>query len=146
MDMWTRQYNVLGPLTEEAIGSKGRSIIWKNEVEVEFCDIKQMFSSETITNYTDWIMMLTVEIDTYDIKLGAIIIQNNKPTILFSIKLSDPKCSYNKSEKELLLILEWPNQSCGTLFDYEIKTFSDHKNYSKQKLGVNIKEWWVGES
>ena len=41
------------PLAEEAAVPKGRQIIWNNNMEVTFQELKKMVSSATLLDYSD---------------------------------------------------------------------------------------------
>ena len=106
MDMWPRRSHVLDPMMEAAIGPKGREILWNDDLEVNFREIKCMVSAETLHNYPDYTIPLIVHTNTSDKQLGAVISKNCKPIAFFLIKLSKPQCTYTTTEKELLSILE----------------------------------------
>ena len=50
-----------------------------------------MVSAETLLNYPDSKLPLTVHTDASDKQLGAVISQNNKPIAFLSRKLSNPQ-------------------------------------------------------
>ena len=81
--MWHIQYHVLDPLTEAYRGPKGTEILWTNELEVAFLDLKQMDSTGTPLNDTDWRITLTVHTYASDRQLGAVTSQNNTPIASF---------------------------------------------------------------
>ena len=87
-----------------------------------------MVSAETLMSYPDWKLQLTVHTDASDKRLGAVISQNNKPTAFCSRKLSKPQRNYNKTERELLVIVECLKEFREIDFVYEIIVFSDNKN------------------
>ena len=104
--IWPRWSQVISPMLEAAIRPKGREIIWNNDMELTFCNLKHMISTETLLNYTDWTIPFTVHTDASDQQLGAVISQNNKHISFFSRKLSKPQRNYTTPEKELILIVE----------------------------------------
>ena len=61
---------------------------------------------DNILNYNDWKILFTLHRDNFYKQLGAVISKRDKPIALFPIKLSKPQHSYNKTEKELLPIME----------------------------------------
>ena len=65
-----------------------------------------MVSAETMLGYLYWELLFTVHTDVYDKKLGAFIVQNNKPIAFFCIRFSKPQLNYTKNDKELLSIVE----------------------------------------
>ena len=87
-----------------------------------------MVSAETILSYLEWKLPFTVHTDASYKQLGAIISQNNKPIVFFSIRLSKLHRNYTTTEKELLSIVGRLKKFRGILFGYVIKIFSDHNN------------------
>ena len=71
------------PLIGADYGPKGRKKLWNDALEESSKELKCMISEETLLNYTDWKILLTVNTDASDKHLGDVIIQNNKP-IYFS--------------------------------------------------------------
>ena len=128
MEMWPRRSHVLDPLTEAAIGPKGRKIFWNDALESSFKEPKLMISAKTLLSYPDWKLTFTVHTDDSDKQLGAVISKNNKPIALIYRELSKPQRNYTTTEQELLAIVECLKQFRGSLFGYEINVFSYHKN------------------
>ena len=85
IDMWSRQSHVISPLLYLAISPKVRTIIWNNNLELNFQYLKKMISSETLLHFPDWKIPFTVHPDASDQQLGAVISQNNKPIDFFLI-------------------------------------------------------------
>ena len=102
-------------------GPKGRIILWNYALEYYFIETKCMESFETVLNYPYLKITFTFHTDEYDNKLGAVIIQNNKPIDLFSRKLINTHRNYTTTGKELLLIFEYLNKSHGIIFGYKNK-------------------------
>ena len=98
-DMWPRRSHVLAPLTEAYSGPKGRKISWNDALEISFKKLKCMISAETLLSYPDWKILFTVHTDASDKQLGAVISQNNKPIVFFSIKLCNPQSNYTTTKK-----------------------------------------------
>ena len=82
----------------------------------------------TLLSYPYQTIPFKVNTDDADKQLGAVISQNNKPIAFLSRILINPKCNYNNTEKELLVIVERLKQLLGIIFVYKINIFSDHKN------------------
>jgi hypothetical protein len=128
-DMWQRCSHILSPLIDSASGKKGNTkIIWTNEMDEAFIQIKQMISEEVFLTYPDWDKPFEVHTDASDKQLGAVISQDNKPIAFFSQRLSKSQRNYTTTEKELLSIVECLKQFRNILFGYEIHVYSDHKN------------------
>ena len=77
-----------------------------------------MVSTETLLSYPDWTITSTLHTNASDKQLGDVIIINNKPIALFSIRLSNPQRNYTTTNKELLAIVDRLNKFCGILFGY----------------------------
>ena len=77
-----------------------------------------MVSTETLLSYPDWTITSTLHTNASDKQLGDVIIINNKPIALFSIRLSNPQRNYTTTNKELLAIVARLNKFCGILFGY----------------------------
>ena len=58
-----------------------------------------MVSAETLLNYHNWTITLTLHTYDSDKQLGAVISQNDKPIDLFSRKLSNTQNNYTTTEK-----------------------------------------------
>ena len=82
--MW---YHILDPLTEVAIGPKGRNIIWNDVLEDSFKELKCMVSADNLLNFPDWKTNFTLKKDASDKQLGAVIIHINKTIAFLSRRL-----------------------------------------------------------
>ena len=80
--------------------------------------MKHMVSMKTLLSYQYWKLPFTVHTNASDKQLGAVISQNNKPIVFFSIRLSNPQCNYTTTEKKLLAIVECLKQFRGIIFGY----------------------------
>jgi hypothetical protein len=74
--------------------------------------------------------------DTSSTQLGAVIAQNKKPIVFFSWKLSETQQKYSVTEIELLAIVETLKEFKGMLWGQSIKVFTDHKNLTRDALGL----------
>ena len=77
-EMWPKRYHVLAHMTEVDIIPKGISILWNDKLEVEFRDIKNMVSTETLLNYPEWKITFTVHKYAYYKQLGNVISKMDK--------------------------------------------------------------------
>ncbi len=64
------------------------------------------------------------------------IAQDNRPIAFFSRKLSKIQQKYSVTEIELLAIVETLKDFKGMLWEQEIKVFTDHKNCTRDALGL----------
>ena len=67
---------------------KDGKIIWNDKLEVVFKELEWMVSDKTLLNYRYLTIQFTVHTDVSDKQLGAVISDNNKHIVLFSIKSS----------------------------------------------------------
>jgi hypothetical protein len=68
--------------------------------------------------------------------LGAVIAQDNRPIAFFSRKLSIMQQNYSVTKIELLAVVETLKEFKGMLWGQEIKVFTDHKNLTRDTLGL----------
>jgi hypothetical protein len=72
--------------------------------------------------------------------------QDNRPLVLFSRKLSKMQQKYSVTEIELLAIVETLKEFKGMLWGQDIKVFTDHKNLTRDALGLTsdrVCRWWL---
>jgi hypothetical protein len=87
-----------------------------------------------------------INTDASATQLGAVIAQDNKTIAFFSRKLSETQQKYSVTEIELLAILETLKEFKGMLWGQDIKVFTDHKNLTKDALGLTsdrVYRWWL---
>jgi hypothetical protein len=68
--------------------------------------------------------------------LGAVIAQDNWPIAFFSRKLSKMQQKCSVTEIELLVIVKTLKEFKGMLWGQNIKVFTDHKNLTRDALGL----------
>jgi hypothetical protein len=68
--------------------------------------------------------------------VGAVIAQDNRPTASFSRKLSKTQQKYSVIKIELFAIVETLKEFKGMLWGQDIKVFTDHKNLTRDALGL----------
>ncbi len=69
-------------------------------------------------------------------QLGAVITQDNRPITFFSRKLSIMQTEYSVTEIELLAIEVSLKEFKGMLWGQSIKVYTDHKNLTRDALGL----------
>ncbi len=86
--------------------------------------------------YPDFSKPFEIYTDASTMQLGAVITQDNRTIVFFSRKLSitQTKCSVTKIE--LLAIVETRKEFKGMLWGQQIKVYTDHKNLTKDGLGL----------
>ncbi len=74
--------------------------------------------------------------DASSTQLGAMITHDNWPIAFFSRKLSKTQQKYSVTEIECLAIVETLKEFKGMLWGQEIKVYTDHKNLTRDALGL----------
>ncbi len=69
-------------------------------------------------------------------QLGALITQDDRPIAFFSRKLSETQLKYSVTEIELLAIVETLKAFKGMMWGQDIKVYTDHKNLTRDALGL----------
>ncbi len=87
--------------------------------------------------YPDYIKVFEIYTDASSKQIGVVITQDNKPIVFFSRKLSNnTQRKYSITEFELLAIVETLEYFKGTLWNQQIKVFTDHANLMRDALGL----------
>jgi hypothetical protein len=68
--------------------------------------------------------------------LGAVITWDNRQIAFFSRKLSEMQQNYSVTKIELLAIVETLKEFKGMLWGEDIKVYTDHKNLTRDALGL----------
>ena len=122
-DIWTSHSNILATLIQLVDHPKGRKILWNDALKNPFKEIKSMVSDETLLNYQDWYIHITVHTDASDKKLGDVISQNNKKSYIVSRILIKPRSNYNKSQNDIPSMVELLKHFQVIFFGYETNVF-----------------------
>ena len=77
--------HVLTPIMEASVGKNGKQTKWTKYIEQNFLYLKKIVWEETLLNYPDRKIHLTIHTDASDKQLSAFISHNNKP-IAFLVK------------------------------------------------------------
>jgi hypothetical protein len=77
--------------------------------------------------YLDYSKVFEIYTDTSSKQLKVVIIQNNRPIVYISWKLSIVQCKYSVPEIELLAIVKTLTEFNGMLWGQPMKVFTDHK-------------------
>ena len=101
--MWPRRSHILYPLTEAPSVPKGRKILWNDELERSFKELKRTVSTDMLLIYLDRKLPFTVHTDAYDKQLCAVTSQKNRLIDFFSIILGKQHCNYTLTLKKLLM-------------------------------------------
>ena len=101
-----------------------------------FDDDKANIAKEVVLAYPDYSSSFEIYTDASTKQLGAVITQHNRPIAFFSRKLSVTQSKYSVTKIELLAIVETLKEFKGMLWGQSIKVFTDHKNLTRDALGL----------
>jgi hypothetical protein len=101
-----------------------------------FDNIKAAITKEVVLAYPDYSKSFEIYTDTSAMQLGAVIAPDNRPIAFFGRKLSEMQQKYNVTEIELLAIVDTLKEFKGMLWGQSIKVFTDHKNLTRDALGL----------
>jgi hypothetical protein len=129
-DLWERRAHILAPFSNLIKGAtKNGPIIWTDDLEKAFLQLKKMVVTDTMLVYPDFSKEFEIHTDASDYQLGATIRQNGKPIAFFSRKLTGAQVNYTITEKELLSIIECLKTFHNLLFGQRLLViWTDHKN------------------
>ena len=149
-DLWEKRSQMIAPLTD-LIGecgetkttrknkTKKKKFYWTKQHQESFEAIKKTIAREVMLAYPDFSKAFEIYTDASTRQLGAVITQGNRPLAFFSRKLSEAQENYNITELELLSIVETLKEFEGMLWGQKIIVYTDHKNLTRDALGLNSK-------
>ncbi len=146
-DLWARCSKILAPLTSlvgefgqtKVTKSKGTQKVpwyWTEVHQKAFNDVKATIAKEVVLAYLDFNKIFEIYTDASTKQLGSVITQSNRPFAFFSRKLSVQQQKYSVTEIELLAIVETLKEFKGILWGQHIKVYTDHKNLTRDALGL----------
>lgn len=99
----------LEPLTRLMRGKK--EFLWNSEQDEAFLRIKSMLTENSALANYDPKKPVTLECDASQKGLGGVLIQDNRPVLYISKRLSEAEKKYSQIEREALAIV-WSTQRC----------------------------------
>ncbi len=146
-DMWVRCSEMLAPLidlvgecremkTTRMNKTKKKPWQWDPIYQQAFDNVKAAIAKETVLAYPDFSKRFEIYTDASSMQLGAMITQDNRPIAFFSRKLSKMQQKYSVTEIELVAIVETLKEFKGMLREQDIKVYTDHKNLTRDALGL----------
>ena len=143
--------DVVYPLTR--LLRKNVAFKWSDDANAAFTHLKRLFTTAPILAHADPSRPYTVETDSSDFALGAVLSQRTEdgllhPVAFYSRQLLPAEVHYQIGDKELLAIkaafTEWRQYLMGTEFRTQVLT--DHENLryylSTHKLNRRQVRWW----
>jgi hypothetical protein len=140
-DMWARRSEMLAPLTDLVVEcretkTQDKPWQWDPTHQQAFDNVKAFIAKETVLAYPDFSKSFEIYTDASSMQLGAVITQDNRPIAFFSRKPSEMQQKYSVTEIELLAIVETLKEFKGMLWGQDIKVYTDHKNLTRDALGL----------
>lgn len=136
MASWYRRFvenfaMVAAPLHELTKGGKkGKRIVWNNEAENAFTNLKTALTSTPVLSVPDFSQEFSVQCDASNRGTGAVLFQKSegveRPIAYTSSKLTDRERNYSASERELLSVLHAVEQFRPYIEGSHFKVISDH--------------------
>ena len=109
---------------------------WDSIHQLAFDNVKNTIAKEVVLAYPDFTKPFDIYTDASTKQLGSVITQENRPIVFFSRKLSDAQSKYIVTKLELLAIVETLKEFNGMLWGQRINVYTDHKNLTRDGLGL----------
>ncbi len=143
-DMWAKHSEMLALLSDlvgecgETKTTKKKKSPWRwDPIHQEaFDNVKTTIAKEVVLAYPDFSKTFEIYTDASTTQLGAVITQDNRPIAFFSRKLSITQAKYSVTKIELLAIVETLKEFKGMLWGQQIKVYTNHKNLTRDGLGL----------
>jgi hypothetical protein len=145
--MWAKHSEMLTPPTD-LVGecsktkttkmkrAKKKPWQWDLIHQQAFDNFKAAITKEVVLGYPDFSKSFEIYMDASAMQLGAMIAQGNRPIAFFRRKLSKMQQKYSVTKIELLAIVETLKEFKEMLWGQSIKVFTDHKNLTRDALGL----------
>ena len=145
--MWVKRSEMLAPLSD-LVGECGETKTtrknkvkktpwhWDSIHQTAFDNVKTTIAKKVVLAYPDFSKPFDIYTDASIKQLWAVITQDNRPIAFFSRKLSDAQSKYTVTELELLAIVEILKEFNGMLWGQRINVYADHKNLTRDGLGL----------
>jgi hypothetical protein len=133
-DMWPSRAHVLKPSSDQSGLKKKTPIKWTDEMQQAFDKMHLLMAANALAAYLDHNKWFKVYTDASDFQLGTCIIQEGRPVVYFSRKLTKFQQNYTTMEKEMLSIVLTLKEFQGMLLGANIHVFTDHKNLTFDTL------------
>ncbi|GFO17736.1 Pol polyprotein [Plakobranchus ocellatus] len=106
---------------------KDNQFVWEHEQAKAFEEIKNALTSEKTLGYFNPNEKITLECDSSQFGLGAMVTQKGKPIAYASRSLSEAESRYAQIEKELLAVVFGLERFENLTYGQHVTVLSDHK-------------------
>ena len=135
-NLWPRRSVILQPLTALTGKSKNTTLLWTEECQAAFEEIKTLMAQDTLLAYPKYGEPFDVHTDASNLQIGGVVSQNGRPIAFFSREFNDVQTRYTTTKQELLAIVETLKNFRSMLLGQQLKVHTDHKKltYSNTKF------------
>ena len=109
---------------------------WDDVHQTTLDNIKTAIAKDVVLACPDYSLGFEIYTDSSKFQLGAVITQNNRMLVFFSLKLNTAKQKYSVTKQELLAIVETLKEFKGMLWGQTITVYTDHKNIMQDAPGL----------
>ncbi|GFO15065.1 Pol polyprotein [Plakobranchus ocellatus] len=106
---------------------KDNQFVWEHEQAKAFEEIKNALTSEKTLGYFNPNEKITLECDSSQFGLGAVVTQRGKPITYASRSLSEDESRYAQIDKELLAVVFGLERFENLTYGQHVTVLSDHK-------------------
>ena len=106
---------------------KDAGFSWDASFQTAFQHIKDAVVSDTTLQYFDASCPITVQVDASQVRLGAALLQDNKPVTFASKALTEVECYYANIEYEMLAVVLGTEQFGTYVYGRPFTIECDHK-------------------
>ena len=150
-----RNFSVIAKPLFELTGKDGADLkgqlLWDDDAEIAFVELKQAMKSDAILALPDFSKPFFLDTDASNIGVGAVLEQEfdgvRKPVGFFSKHLTAAQRKYSALERELLAIVLAIEHFHHLVFGHELTVISDHQPLSwvasAKKLNARIARWLI---
>ena len=106
---------------------KDTDFTWNCTYDATFHHVKDAVISDTTLQYFNPSLPMTIQVDTSQVGLSVVLLQNNKPVAFASKALTETECHYANIEREMLAIIFGTERFRTYIYSRSFTIESDHK-------------------
>ena len=134
---------IASPLNE--LVKKNVSFIWEKDQELAFNTLKEKLSSAPLLALPNFESTFEIECDASGVGIGAVLMQNQRPLMFFSEKLTGASLRYPTYDKELYALVRALQTWQHYLWPKEFIIHTDHESLKhfrvQNKLNIGHAKW-----